>query len=77
MIDSLSFEALVARVFTLATRQASTLAYGEEFEITLSPADIPEGAHYGEIVGALEFRAVQHGLKAGTASGWTYRFTKV
>lgn len=77
MISDLTFEALVGRVFTLATRKASTLAYGEEFEVTLSPADIPDGAHYGEIVGALEFRAVQHGLRAGTASGWTYRFTKV
>ena len=77
MIDDLAFEALVARVFTLATRKASKLAPGQEFEITLSPADIPEGAHYGEIVGALEFRSARHSLKAGIASGWTYRFTKL
>jgi len=77
MIDALTFEALVARVFTLATKKASTLAHGEEFQVTLSPSDIPEGAHYGEIVDALEFRSVQHGLKANMASGWTYRFTKL
>lgn len=77
MIDDLTFEALVARVFTLATRKASKLAHGEKFEITLSPADIPDGAHYGEIVGALEFRSIQHGLRADTATGWTYRFTKL
>jgi hypothetical protein len=43
MIDYLAFEALVARVFTLATTKANELARGEEFEITLQPDDIPDG----------------------------------
>jgi len=71
------YERLVTKVFDYATFKAKQLKAGDTFTVALSPDEIPEGAHYGYITGAIAFRAERHGLNAGLADKWTFTFTKL
>lgn len=77
LISKQTYDAWVNRVWTLAIEKSTTVGRGEEFEVTLPPAERPEGAHYGEIAGTLVFGAAAYGLQAHAGTGWTYPFTKL
>jgi len=68
---------LAMKVLERAVRAAGHRNPGDKVEVTLEPDDIPAGAHYGEIVGTLEFSANRYGLRAVIGSGWTYSFIKL
>lgn len=77
LMDKETYEALVSRVFALATQRAKSVRRGKKFNITLPADEIPIGSHYGEIIGSLAFRAHRYGLISGLSTGWTYEFIKL
>jgi hypothetical protein len=68
---------LAMKVLERAVKKARRHNSGDVIKVTVKPNEIPAGAHYGEIVGTLEFNANKYGLKAVIGSSWTYSFTKL
>jgi len=68
---------LAMKVLERAVKKTRRRNSGDIVEVTVKPDEIPAGAHYGEIVGALEFNANKYGLKAVIGSSWTYKFIKL
>jgi len=69
-------KSLVILVIDLALEKAEKLEYEKLFEVTLPQQEIPEGFHYGEILGEVETSATKTGLVFMGSERWTYRFYK-
>jgi len=68
---------LAMKVLERAVKKARRRNPGDVIKVRLKPDEIPDGAHFGEIVGTLEFNANKYGLKATIGSSWTYEFRKL